>query len=82
MPNLLTDGDKKHQRYIQKAEADNKEDGEEYTGDSDKKTTPLLGFTKKRGLSIIKGKSKLKRHVKCRRCSSPLSMVQGQNLDT
>ena len=82
MPDPLTDGDKKHQWYVQKAEADDKEDGEKHTGDSDKETTPLLGFIKKSGSSTVKEKSASKRHVKRRRCSPPLSTVQDQNLDT
>ena len=60
---------------------DKEEDGEKHTGDTDKETTPLLGFKKKRSSSTVKGKSKSKRHVKRRRCSPSLSAVQDQNLN-
>ena len=83
MPAPLTDGNKKHQWYIQKVEVDNKEeDGEKHNRDSDKETTPLMGFIKKRGLSTVKGKSVSKRHVKRRRCSPSLPAAHDQNLNT
>ncbi|SLM41431.1 P-loop containing nucleoside triphosphate hydrolase, partial [Lasallia pustulata] len=82
-PDPLTDGNKKNSWHVQKAEADDKEeDGEKHTGDGDKETTPLLGFTKKRGSSTVEGKFVSKRYGKRRRCSSPILVVQDQNHDT
>lgn len=71
-PDPSTGGDKKNPWNGQEAEADNQEEyKEKHDGDGDKKTTPLLGSTKKRGPSTVEGKSASKRCVKRRRCSSP-----------
>ena len=82
-PDTSTDGDKKSPWKHQEAEADDKKkDGEKHTGAGGKKTTPLLGFTKKRGPSAVEGKSASKCHGKRRRCSSPILAIDDQNLDT
>ncbi|MCJ1396754.1 hypothetical protein MMC18_009646 [Xylographa bjoerkii] len=78
-----TDGENKIPWNDQEAEADDKkEDGEEYTGNGRKETTPLLELTKKRGPSAVEGQFALKRQVKRRRRSSPILAVQDQNYDT
>lgn len=52
-PDPSTDGDKKNPWNVQEAEAnDKKEDKEKHNGDGDKKTTPLLGFRKKKGVRL------------------------------
>ncbi|KAL2048967.1 hypothetical protein ABVK25_010820 [Lepraria finkii] len=56
----------------QEAKADKKDkDQERYNKDSDKKTAPSLGSTKKRRTSVVEGKFASDRHVKRHRWLSP-----------
>ena len=54
---------------------DRKEDGKIRTGIADKNTTPLLGFTKKRSSSVIKGKSASKHYAKRRTSHDPQGQI-------
>ncbi|KAI4232595.1 MAG: hypothetical protein LQ349_004911 [Xanthoria aureola] len=69
-PDPSTDGDKKNPWNVQEAEADDKkEDKEKHNGDGDKKTTPLLGFRKKKADEAFGSQDKI-------------FAIQDQDLDT
>jgi len=68
-------------RSRDEGERQGRKDGEKHIENDDKKTTSLK-FTKKRGSSVIEKKSASKLHVKHRRCSSLILVVQDQILDT
>ena len=79
-PDISTGRGKNNPWNGQETEAGNrKEDQERRNTDGGKETTPSLGLTRKRRTSAVKERSAMKRHVKRRRCLSPVQDEVGSS---